>query len=112
MGRARGKKEKGRERGPWLGCQEERAARAGERRERREAAGRLGWAQGREKRGKREKNKTKSKRAFEFELKFELKFNPNKLQPMKQCKEHEMHKHMVFPIFILYLRRELFIKIL
>jgi hypothetical protein len=31
------------------------------------AAGRLGWAQGREKRGKREKSKAKSKRAFEFE---------------------------------------------
>jgi hypothetical protein len=48
----------------------------------------LGWAQGEKRRGKRE-DQTKTKGLLNFELKFELKFNPNKPQPIKQCKEHE-----------------------
>jgi hypothetical protein len=43
-------------------------------------------------RGEKEREKRRSnkiKRTFEFELKFELKLNPDKLQSIKQCKEHE-----------------------
>jgi hypothetical protein len=100
VGRAREKEERGEEKellaGP--GCKKGKRE-EGEGR----GNGRLGWAQRSEKRGKRErKNKAN---AFEFENEnLNSNLNPNDSQPMKQCKEHEMHIHMVFPIFIFILK--------
>jgi hypothetical protein len=91
------------------------AARAGEKEKERERAaaglpggekgrkgeekrGRLGWAQRRGKRGKERRTKQIQK-AFEFELKFEFKRETTKIS----LQEHEMHKHMTFPIFIFIL---------
>jgi hypothetical protein len=52
----------------------------------------------RKEREKREKTKQK---LLSLQMKFEFK----ERQPKYQCKEHEMRKHMVFPIFILYFKR-------
>jgi hypothetical protein len=64
------------------------------------------WARSKEKEREREKG-SKIKRLLNLNMKFELKINPNKLQPIKQCKEHEMHNHMVFPIFIFILKKKI-----
>jgi hypothetical protein len=64
------------------------------------------WAGPKEKEREREKG-NKIKRLLNLNTKFEFKFNPNRLQPMKQYKEHEMHDHMFFPIFIFILKKKI-----
>jgi hypothetical protein len=102
------KRERGGEEGPRLtgpggrGMREKREAAgrvAGREKKGRKGEGkrgRLGWAQ-RRREGGGERKKKKN-----LNMKFKFKFNPNKLQPMNQCKEHEMHNHMVSLIFIFY----------
>jgi hypothetical protein len=94
VGCARREREGRRGERPWAGLQ------GGEREEReRRGGGLLGWAQRRE---EREKKKRKTKQKL---LSLNMKFEFNERQPKYQCKEHEMHKHMVFPIFILYFKK-------
>jgi hypothetical protein len=78
-----------------------------------------GWAaRGREKRGERgrgkragwagpkgEKREGKERKIKQKLLSLNMKFEFEERQPKYQCKEHEMHKHMVFPIFILYFKK-------
>jgi hypothetical protein len=91
------------------------AARAGvERKERERAAAGLpgggeergrrrkkaSWAGPRgEKREGKERRTKQIQKAFEFELKFEFKRETTKIS----MQEHEMYKHMTFPIFIFIL---------
>jgi hypothetical protein len=92
--RAPGKRRK--ERGKAVG----RAA--GGRKRRKGEEGRWPAGLGPKERRERERKKRKTKQKL---LSLNMKFEFKERQPKYQCKEHEMHKHMVFPIFILYFKK-------